>query len=101
MTIFASLVLVFVLVIRPQEIWPAIEALHPLEVFTALALLGVIVDVALGRQKNLYTPQLPFLLHFLLLQSNQLLRLFVGRWTLESLKFLISLLALRFGRCRP
>ncbi len=65
MTFFASLVLVFVLMIRPQEIWPALEALHLLEVFTALAVLGLVVDIGLGRQKNLYSPQLPFLALFL------------------------------------
>ena len=65
MTFFASLVLVFVLVIRPQEIWPVFESLHLLEVFTVLVVLGVIVDIVLGRQKNLYSPQLPFLAAFL------------------------------------
>lgn len=61
MTFFASLALVFVLVIRPQEIWPALNALHLLDVLTALVVLGLLVEIALGRQRNLYTPQLPFL----------------------------------------
>jgi hypothetical protein len=60
-TFFASLVLVFVLVIRPQEIWLSLGALRLLDVLTGLSLLGLIVEAALGRLKNLYSPQLPFL----------------------------------------
>jgi hypothetical protein len=63
-TFFASLALVFVLLIRPQEIWPWLEALHLLDALTALVLLGVLVEVALGKLKHLYSPQLPFLLGF-------------------------------------
>jgi hypothetical protein len=66
-TFFASLVLVFVLVIRPQEIWPALNALHLLEVFTALVVIGLLVELALRRQKHLYSPQLPFLGAFIFL----------------------------------
>ena len=66
MTFFASLVLVFVLVIRPQEIWPVLGALRLLDVFTALCVLGVLVEIALGRQKPLYSPQLPWVGLFVL-----------------------------------
>lgn len=59
MTFLASLILVFVLVIRPQEIWPALNALRLLDVFTALAVFGLIFEFR--KQKHLYTPQLPFL----------------------------------------
>ena len=61
MTFFASLVLVVVLVIRPQEIWPSLEALSLLDVLTGLVVLGLLIEVALGKQKHLYSPQLPFL----------------------------------------
>lgn len=60
MTYFASLALVLVLVIRPQEIWPALGVLHLLDVFTALVVLGLLVEIALGKQKPLYSPQLPY-----------------------------------------
>jgi hypothetical protein len=60
-TFFASLLLVFVLVIRPQEIWPSLGVLHLLEVFTGLVVLGLLIELALRRQKYLYSPQLPFL----------------------------------------
>jgi hypothetical protein len=63
-TFFASLVLVIVLVIRPQEIWPFLDALHLLDVLTLLVAVGLVVDVALGKQKHLYSPQLPFLAAF-------------------------------------
>jgi len=65
-TFFATLVLVFVLVVRPQEIWPVLGALRLLDVFTALCVLGVLVEIGLGRQKKLYTPQLPWLGLFVL-----------------------------------
>ncbi|HEY3821740.1 MAG TPA: O-antigen ligase family protein [Polyangiaceae bacterium] len=67
MTFFASLVLVIVLVIRPQEIWPQLEALHLLEVLTGLVALGLLVDVTMGRLKYLYSPQLPFLAGFVVI----------------------------------
>jgi hypothetical protein len=60
-TFFASLALVVVLVIRPQEIWPWLESFHLLEVFTGLTVLGLLVELALGKQKYRYSPQLPFL----------------------------------------
>jgi hypothetical protein len=63
-TFVASLLLVFVLVVRPQEIWPSLEALHLLNVLTGLVVLGMILEVALGKQKHLYSPQLPFLAAF-------------------------------------
>jgi hypothetical protein len=61
----ATLLLVFVLVARPHEIWPAVEALHPLNVLTAVVVLGLVIELSLGKQKRLYTPQLPFLGAFL------------------------------------
>lgn len=64
LSFLATLALVFVLVIRPQEIWPSLEAFHLLDAFTALAALGVVIDFALGRQRNAYSPQLPFLAGF-------------------------------------
>ena len=61
MSFFATLVLVFLLIIRPQEIWPALGVLHLLDVFTGLAVLGIIIDFATGKEKDPYSPQLPFL----------------------------------------
>jgi hypothetical protein len=63
-TFVASLLLVIVLVIRPQEIWPWLDALHLLDVLTGLALLGLVVEAATGKKKHLYSPQLPFLAAF-------------------------------------
>lgn len=66
MSFFATFALVFILVIRPQEIWPALAVLRLLDVFTGLAVLGVLVDVGLRRQKPPYSsPQLPLLGAFL------------------------------------
>lgn len=80
MTFFASLVLVFVLVVRPQEIWPALAALRLLDVFTGLVVLGFVVELATGRQKRLWTPQLPW----------------IGAFVLTS--YLVTSLALGAGR---
>jgi O-antigen ligase len=63
-TYFASLALVFVLVVRPQEIWPALAAIPILNLFTGLVVLGLLIDIATGKQKNLSGPQLPFFIAF-------------------------------------
>jgi hypothetical protein len=57
----ATFILVFILVVRPQEIWPALAAFRLLDVFTGLAALGVIVDFVMGKQRQVQSPQLPFL----------------------------------------
>lgn len=64
MTYFASLALVFVLIVRPQEIWPWMEAFRLLDVLTAVVVVGLVAELLLQKQKKLYTPQIPFLLGF-------------------------------------
>ncbi len=66
MAFFATFVLIIILVFRPQEIWPVLNAFRLLDVFTALAAIGVGIDFALRKLKHPYTPQLPFLAAFLL-----------------------------------
>jgi O-antigen ligase len=61
----ATFVLVFLSIFRPQEIWPALDAFHLLDVVTALAALGVGLDFALRRTSHTWSPQLPFLAAFL------------------------------------
>jgi hypothetical protein len=63
---FASFALLFVLVFRPQEVWPFLEAFRLLDLCTVLAALGLIVEFGRGQQKDPYTPQLPFLVGFVL-----------------------------------
>lgn len=68
MSYFATLILFFLLVIRPQEIWPFLEALHLLDGFTALALIGAAVEVAGNKQKRPYsTPQYQFFWPFIVI----------------------------------
>lgn len=67
MSFFATAALVFVLLIRPQEIWPSLADLRLLDLFTALSAIGVAVDFARREQKDPYTPQLPWLAAFVLL----------------------------------
>ena len=66
MAFFATLILVVVLVLRPQEIWPALNAFRLLDVFTALAAIGVGIDFALRKLRHPWSPQLPFLAAFVL-----------------------------------
>ena len=62
MSFVASLVLIVVLVIRPQEIWPELAALRLLDVCTGLVVLGVLVDIVRGKKRGqLYSPQLLYL----------------------------------------
>jgi hypothetical protein len=60
------LLLLFVIYVRPQEFIPALQALSLINVSTGLAVLGIIVEVATGRIKSLWSPQLPYLLGFCL-----------------------------------
>jgi O-antigen ligase len=57
----ATFLLVFLLIVRPQEIWPSLEALHLLDVATGIAAVGVLIDFARRRHEHPYSPQLPFL----------------------------------------
>jgi len=61
MSFVAALGLVLTLIIRPQEIWPFLNVFRLLDVFTGLAVLGVAFEFATGKQKQPWSPQLPFL----------------------------------------
>jgi hypothetical protein len=58
---FATIALVFFLIARPQEIWQSLNDYRLLDVLTGLAALGVVLDYARGKQRDAYSPQLPFL----------------------------------------
>jgi hypothetical protein len=55
------MLLVFVLLFRPHEIWPVLDGIHLLDVLTGGALLGVLIEFGRGFQKDPFAPQLPFL----------------------------------------
>lgn len=78
MAFFAAFALVLVLIIRPQEVWTVLNVFRLLDVFTGLAVLGVIADFATGKLKKPYSPQLPFLGAFVLIVYSSTL-LIVGR----------------------
>jgi hypothetical protein len=59
-----ALLLVFVLLVRPQEFVPALHHFGLLNAIVALAALGIVTELALGRQRVPWTPQLPWLLGF-------------------------------------
>jgi hypothetical protein len=102
---FATFVLIIVLVFRPQEIWPILNAFRLLDVFTALATIGVGVDFALRKTRHPFTPQLPFLAGFIL-TAYFISALFVGRQgiTLATSRAVIAgvfMLAVTYGARTP
>lgn len=64
MAFFSALVLVFVILVRPQEFIPALRSLDLLNVLAAAALVGVGAELVVGRQRVPWTPQLPWLAAF-------------------------------------
>ncbi|HEY2512077.1 MAG TPA: O-antigen ligase family protein [Polyangiaceae bacterium] len=66
MALVGAFLLVFLIFIRPQEFLPFLQGLSIVNVATGLALLGVFLDVGSGRVKSLYTPQIPFIVAFVL-----------------------------------
>src|SRR5687767_6046265 len=67
MSFFATIALVFLLIVRPQEIWPSLAAFRLLDVFTVLAAFGVFYEFLLARWEDPYSPQLPWLVAFLVI----------------------------------
>jgi hypothetical protein len=62
--LLGTLLLVVVLLVRPQEFIPALQSLSLLDSLAALALLGVALELVLGKRKPPWTPQLPWLAGF-------------------------------------
>ena len=65
MAFVGALLLVFVIIIRPQEFIPAVESFGLLNLATGIAALGVAVELGLGSLKRLGSPQLPWVFAFL------------------------------------
>ena len=65
MALVGALLLVVVLLARPQEYIPALQSLSLLNVTAALAVAGIVAETALGKQRAPWTPQLPWLAAFL------------------------------------
>lgn len=64
MAIAGTLLLVFVLLIRPQEFIPALQSFSLLNACAAIAALGILVELAVGKQQPPRSPQLPWLAAF-------------------------------------
>jgi general stress protein CsbA len=62
--LIGALLLVVVLLVRPQEFIPALQSLSVLNAVAALAALGIALELALGKKSSLWTPQLPWLAGF-------------------------------------
>lgn len=65
MAFFGTLLLVFVVLVRPQEFVPALQTFSLLNVLTAAALLGIGLEIVMGRQRVPWTPQFPWLAAFI------------------------------------
>ena len=58
--------LIIFILARPQEFFPLLQRVPFLHVFTALAVLGWVIDVRLRRLQPIATPTLPWVIGFLL-----------------------------------
>lgn len=65
MAIAGTLLLVFVSLLRPQEFVPALRSFSILNVCAAIAAAGLVFELALGKERPPWTPQLPWLGAFL------------------------------------
>ena len=61
MALLGALLLVFQLLVRPQEFVPELHAYGLLNAAAALGVLGIVVETALGKQALPWTPQMPWL----------------------------------------
>ena len=64
MALAGASLLVVVLLGRPQEFIPALQSLGLLNAVAALAVAGILLELALGKQPAPWTPQLPWLAGF-------------------------------------
>ena len=66
MGILGAVLLVCVIFIRPQEFVPGLASIGILNLLTAFAVIGIVVEFGMGKTKSAWSPQLPFLLAFVL-----------------------------------
>lgn len=64
MAIAGTLLLVFVSLLRPQEFIEALRPLSILNLCAAIAAIGLVFELAMGKQRPPSTPQLPWLAAF-------------------------------------
>jgi hypothetical protein len=62
--LIGALLLVVVVLVRPQEFIPALQSLSVLNAVPVLVALGIALELMLGKQSSLWTPQLPWLAAF-------------------------------------
>lgn len=65
MAFFGALLLVFVIIVRPQEFVPALENVGLLNIATGIAGVGIVIEIAMGKLKRLGSPQLIWVFLFL------------------------------------
>jgi O-antigen ligase len=65
-SLIAALSLVFVLIVRPQEVWDLLAQIHLLDALTLIAAVSLTADLLNRKVRHPYSPQLPFVVGFLL-----------------------------------
>lgn len=65
MALAGALLLLFTLFIRPQEFVPGLESLGLLNIAVGVGVLGIVIELATGKIKTAWSPQIPFLFAFL------------------------------------
>ena len=65
MALGGLLLVVFVLLVRPQEFVPSLQSFSLLNAVTAITAIGVLAELALGTQRPPWTPQVPWLSAFI------------------------------------
>jgi hypothetical protein len=63
--LLGTLLVVFVLLVRPQEFVPALQSFSLLNAVTAVAAIGIVIELASGKRGPPWTPQMPWLLGFM------------------------------------
>jgi len=62
--LLGAILLVVTIFLRPQEVIPFLQGIGFLNIVTALAVLGIVIEFATGRTRSAWTPQLPYLFAF-------------------------------------
>ncbi len=65
MAFLGAVLVVFIIIIRPQEFIPGLESFALLNVATAIGVIGIAVEAAMGKLRRIGSPQLPFVFAFL------------------------------------
>jgi hypothetical protein len=64
MGFFGAVLLVFTIFVRPQEFVPYLAGVGFMNIVTAIAVIGILIEFGMGKTKSAWSPQLPYLAAF-------------------------------------